>query len=74
MPDEAGATRDSTLQTCPACGGSFDHDVSACPDCGERVVPLSRSKIVVIVVAVVVALALLAAFLAYAIDPISPDF
>lgn len=62
------------LQTCPACGLSFDHDVPACPDCGERVVEFSRSKILIIVIAVVVALAFLAAIWAYAIDPISPDF
>jgi len=74
MPDEPARIGGPILQTCPACGVSFDHDVPKCPDCGERVVAFSRSKTVIIVIAVVATLAFLAAFWAYVIDPVSPDF
>ena len=60
------------LQTCPACGVGFDHDVPRCPDCGQRIA-VSRVRTVIIVIAVVLTLAFLAALWG-GVTPISPDF
>ncbi|HUG08354.1 MAG TPA: hypothetical protein VMP13_05605 [Acidimicrobiia bacterium] len=72
MPDEPAGTGGPILQTCPACGVSFDHDVPECPDCGERI-PVSRVRIVIVVIAIVLVLAFLAAMWG-GVTPISPDF
>jgi len=76
MPDEPEAIRDSTLQTCPACGVSFDRDVPECPVCDQRaaVSRLRTLMTVVIAITVVLTLAFLAALWTGMVIPISPDF
>jgi predicted nucleic acid-binding Zn ribbon protein len=71
VPDESRVTGGLKLQTCPACGISFDHDVLRCPECGERT-SNGRMRSAIILIAVV--LALLAALWALTVSPIAPNF
>jgi DNA-directed RNA polymerase subunit RPC12/RpoP len=73
MPVEPESTGHPLLLRCAACGVDFDHDVARCPDCGQRTA-MGRRRAIILAIVTVVAIAVLAAFWAYAIDPISPDF
>lgn len=72
MP-ETGSPGGLKLYTCPDCGISFESDVPRCPECGRRVA-VSKSRTTIIVIAIVLTLAVLVAFWAASITPISPDF